>query len=136
VDFEWKPSLALGVGAIDDQHKEIFLRVNDLQEATRQNRGSASLTLLVEFLARYVSQHFADEEKLMDTHKYPDATAHKAEHVKFKAAFDKLRGQHASNGATASLVMEISELTTQWLVNHIGGTDKKLAAFLGPKLKA
>lgn len=42
----------------------------------------------------------------------------------------KLEDHLHSSGPTASLVIETQMTLVNWLIRHIGGTDKELASFL------
>jgi hemerythrin len=128
----WSQSLALGVDSIDDQHKEIFLHVADLNEALDAGRSAGIALMLADFLERYVAEHFADEERLMKEHQYPALQAHLAEHEKFRVAFAELRARHAV-APNVEMMQTLSKLTTDWLVHHIAGTDKAFAMYLKDK---
>jgi len=125
----WSPSLSLGVDAIDEQHKEIFLHVAELETAVNEGRGPGVATLLMDFLVGYVAHHFADEEKLMAEHEYPKLETHKAAHEGFRVALEELRVESSGN-PTPAVVERLSALTTDWLVRHISWTDREFATWL------
>jgi len=37
--FQWRQDLSVGFQEIDDQHKELFRKINDLLESIGQGRG-------------------------------------------------------------------------------------------------
>ncbi|MHB9035807.1 MAG: hemerythrin domain-containing protein, partial [Armatimonadota bacterium] len=55
---QWTPDLAVGVREIDDQHRELFKRVNDLLEAMSKGKGRDEIAKVVAFLGNYVVTHF------------------------------------------------------------------------------
>jgi hemerythrin len=50
--------------------------------------------------------------------------------VGFIRDFTKLENQFDEEGTTLSLVIQTNQAMVNWLICHINGTDKKLAAFL------
>jgi len=58
--FEWTQNLSIGVAEIDNQHKELFKRINNLLDAISQGKGKQELFAVLEFLEDYSKFHFAD----------------------------------------------------------------------------
>lgn len=56
----WTESLAVGHGLIDVQHRELFQRYNSLLQACKEGHGREELEPALDFLAEYVTKHFAD----------------------------------------------------------------------------
>jgi hemerythrin len=56
--IEWRDSLAIGVEAIDNQHKELLLRFDRLLKACQSGQGIEELKKLQTFLEEYVRTHF------------------------------------------------------------------------------
>ncbi len=128
--FEWKPALSVGVNDIDDQHKELFARVNKLLDATSQGKGKEEIGKIIDFLGAYVVTHFGTEEKYMLRLQYPHLSSHKAQHQQFLSEFSALKERFEKEGATSQLVILIQRRVCDWLMTHIGGTDKMLGSFL------
>ena len=80
----WKENLSVGVNEIDNQHKELFNRINNLLDACTRGKGSEEIKRTLNFLSDYVISHFGTEENLMVRYNYPDYTSHKEKHEKFK----------------------------------------------------
>jgi len=128
--IEWRDDLATGNELIDDQHKELFSRFNRLLESCQGGKGKDEVTRMILFLGDYVRSHFATEEQLQLRHNYPGYTAHKAQHDAFIEDFRKLEDQFRSQGASFVLVIQTNQTMVDWLIKHIGGTDKAFAGFL------
>jgi hemerythrin len=126
----WTPALAVGVSQIDEEHKELFVRVNQLLEAMQQSRAKEQIAPLIGFLKDYVSVHFGGEAALMQRHRYPDASAHLAQHAFFVAEFKALAAELDKAGPTALLTIKLNKLLCDWLRQHVASTDKRLGAFL------
>ena len=56
--IQWNEELATGVLEIDNQHKEIFARINRLLEASSQGKGKQEVGRMIDFLGDYVISHF------------------------------------------------------------------------------
>ncbi|MDH4121535.1 MAG: bacteriohemerythrin [Deltaproteobacteria bacterium] len=130
----WRNDLSIGVELIDNQHKELFVRINNLLDACTQGKGAEEVGSVIKFLEDYVVTHFTDEVGLMTKHRYPEIEGHKALHDQFIQGFNKLKDQFEKEGATINFVIQVNQVVVDWLVNHISRVDKKLGAFLKDKM--
>lgn len=69
--IEWLDQYSVGVESIDNQHKELFARINKLLDACSQGEGKKVLPEVLDFLGDYVVFHFSTEEKYMKEYLYP-----------------------------------------------------------------
>ncbi len=125
----WDKNLECGIPAIDKQHQEIFRRVEVLTEPNNRER----IPEMLDFLGRYVVDHFATEEEMHAKSKYPRAREHKAEHVAFTRTYVDLRNEfNASRGnlpQNLQAVVKINRVVFAWLREHIMGSDKDFAVY-------
>lgn len=132
--LEWRENLSIGVDFVDNQHKEIFNRLNKLFIACSEGKCKEEIDVLVRFLENYVIEHFWDEEQLQKDSEYPDFERHKAEHEKFvldvKAVKEKIMQDDSSNH-----VLDIYHLVSNWLTNHISQTDRVFGIYYREKYK-
>jgi len=124
---EWNSYLAIGVERIDNQHKEIFRRVNEFMDAINQGNGPLRVTEVLNYLNSYTLTHFRDEEEIMEKTHYLCYDFHKREHEKFCKDILKLQEQIALKGVNMVSVLQTSHVMVKWLVQHIMETDKALA---------
>lgn len=122
--------MAVGVGLIDEQHQELFGRINSLLEACNQGKGREEVAKVIAFLGDYIHLHFADEEALQREVNYPEYASHKAMHERFVADYRKLQDQLQSDGPTVRFVLQVNRVVVDWLVQHISKVDKVLAAYV------
>jgi len=134
--LEWTAALATSVGEIDDQHKELFTRVNSLLAAITLNKGRQELETVIQFLTEYVVLHFGTEERYMQKFGYTNFVQHQAQHEQFVKNFLRLKGGLVNGGATPALTEELRQLAVDWLLNHITFSDRALGMFLKKKLPA
>lgn len=130
MSLRWEPGLAIGVAAVDDQHRELYRQVNLLLAAMRDAQAAAEVGRLLEFLGRYVVEHFAAEERLMREARYPALDPHRREHVDFVQAFQELCRSFEGEGASPPVVVRINVWLCSWLRRHVGETDQALGRFL------
>ncbi|HHY09617.1 MAG TPA: hypothetical protein GX528_03530 [Firmicutes bacterium] len=70
--MRWTADLEIGVKEIDDQHKIWFQKAEELFEAGKNRRAKEVIGELLDFLDDYTKQHFAAEEKFMQSIDYPE----------------------------------------------------------------
>lgn len=128
--IQWTENLAVGVDTIDNQHKEIFSRVNNLLNAMALGKGRDEVGKVIAFLADYVVKHFSAEEAIMAKNNYNGLPSQKAEHDQFIKDFSGIKKEFETKGVTPHLVIQVQQKVCNWLTNHIGNEDKKIGAFL------
>ncbi|HHW11699.1 MAG TPA: hemerythrin family protein [Firmicutes bacterium] len=131
--IKWTPQYAVGVPEIDQQHQELFGKVNDLLEACQRGEGKQEIGNVLSFLEEYVKIHFGTEEKAMLDNAYPEYEQHRAQHQKFVENFLELKAKFEAEGAGIWLVAHTNRVVVDWLIKHIMMTDTKLGSFLKSK---
>ena len=121
----WTSSLETGIPKIDEQHKELFHRVDLLMDTKNQS----SLQETIDFLGQYVVNHFSDEQAMHSGSNYPKAAAHKQMHTAFIATFKELKQKFASSDHNLAMIMEINKVVIGWLKDHIMRHDKEFADY-------
>ncbi len=131
--IEMLDGMLVGVSSIDDQHKELIYKINELHELIESEASRSEIDAIFDFLEDYVAKHFGMEEDLMAKHNYPDRDRHMAKHKHFVEEFIKARdGYRAYTGSGIWPGIGAMEgLLKNWLVTHIMTIDKKLGKFLG-----
>jgi hemerythrin len=130
----WTASLSVGVNEIDNQHKELFNKINSLLDAMSKGKGRDEIEKVIQFLSDYVVMHFNTEEKMMTIHKYPEMASHKGQHNSFTMKLQDLKKKLAAEGPTSTVVIEAQPLLVDWWYNHINKVDKVLGEFLKRKV--
>jgi len=130
VKIEWDPTLEVGIEAIDEQHKELFRRLDRLLQAMQAHQGAIEVGRLLDYLGEYVVTHFGQEETVMRDWDYPGYAAHKAEHEAFLEDFQTLRAEYLSSGPSAVITIRVTNRVTAWLREHIYRIDRALGADL------
>lgn len=126
--IKWRDSFAIGVEAMDIQHKTIIDLINKLYKEIRSEKpGDAALEILEE-MAVYAESHLREEEELLETIKYPDSENHFAMHQSYRDALSELRKEVKTGHEKAA--METYTFLRQWWTNHIMTEDKKYGEFI------
>jgi hemerythrin len=116
------------VTEIDDEHKEIFAAVGDLQEALSGGALSKPISDLTSQIAAAVHGHFLHEERLMRASRYPSFGWHKRLHDAARKRVRQFIGRLSQGDATAGA--ELAEYLKAWLHDHTRLADQMLGAFL------
>lgn len=124
----WNDRLSVNIAEIDSQHKKLVDMVNELHDAMKAGKAETVMVHIVKEMKQYAASHFGLEERYMKSNNYPDYKPHKTEHDKFVAKVVQVE-QDCKAGKCA-MSMDILNFLSNWLVNHIKGTDKKYAPFL------
>jgi len=127
---EWDGSLAVGVEAIDRQHRELFRIINSFHDKIGREEDSFALAVVLDSLKNYVTYHFGFEEKLLERNGCPELAGHQALHDSFAQAVERFEA-----GLVQPSRQDLLELQTyllDWLVNHIQAQDLRLAPFMKP----
>jgi len=133
--MKWTEDLSIGIDIIDNQHKELFNRINSLLEAIKQHICKDKISGIIQFLDDYVHSHFDEEERYMLKYGYPEYQFHKAQHEHFKKELSALKSELIKIEGRAKLgSYELSVITNQvvvdWILDHIVKIDKQLGKFL------
>lgn len=133
--IEWTEDLAMGVAEIDDQHKELFRRINQLLEACTQRQGKDAVGKIIEFLGSYVVEHFGSEERYMAIYGYPESAVHHEQHSQFIRSFQELKDKFETDGPGVHIIIMTNRTVVGWLTGHIRRMDKSLGEFLRTKMR-
>ena len=88
---EFDETLVTGNEMIDDQHKELIGRINQLLESCEDGQGKVKAVKMLDYLMENTDFHFSAEEKLQEEINYPGIQEHKAKHEEFKQAVEELQ---------------------------------------------
>lgn len=128
--FKWTEDLAVGIEKIDDQHKELFDKVNDLLQAMKNRVAKEKLGEIIDFLEGYVKHHFHDEEHFMKLYQYPGLNKQKEEHEKFNNEFEEIKNEFLDKGYASVITIRVQKKICDWLIKHTSTLDKDLGKFL------
>jgi hemerythrin len=119
-----------GVEWQDQQHLTLLQKLEGLELAMRDNSGQSEIGNLFTFLFGYAEEHFQCEQKAMSECGYPDTDSHTALHAEFVIKLKEIHDHYTRQGASTYIVMRSRQLLRDWLMMHIQGPDRELAAYI------
>lgn len=129
--FVWSDKYSVNIKGIDEQHKKLIGIINELHDAMIKGKSNDILSNVLQDLIDYTRVHFANEERIMNMHDYPDYTAHKAAHEDLLRQVTKFDKEFREG--KFGLSIQIMNFLKDWLSKHILETDKKYSPFLNSK---
>lgn len=124
--IDWNSNLSVSVAEIDRQHQQLVNIVNELNDAMKGGKAKDILDGILVKLIKYTQDHFSTEERYFDKFNYPDSAAHKNEHRALVQQVSDFKKKFDEGGV--GLSVQIMDFLSNWLKNHIQGTDKKYTA--------
>jgi molybdopterin-containing oxidoreductase family membrane subunit len=124
----WTPGMTVGNELLDGQHRTLFAALNRLVAALRQGRGGDEAAATLDFLDRYVRDHFADEERLLEG--WAGLEAHRQAHAHFIGQLAQVRAELAGGAAADDIARRLHLHLRQWLTEHIITADRAYAGWL------
>ncbi len=128
--YTWNDDYSVNVSVCDKEHQKLF-RLMDELAGSMNNVKSELLAHTIYELISYASEHFANEEQLMETNEYPALEQHKKDHDRFKERIQDFVVKFSDDNE--ALAKEVLEYLRNWLVNHIIGVDKKYGPYLNER---
>jgi hemerythrin-like metal-binding protein len=127
----WRDSFRIGVAVIDEQHKELFAKTEELLRAIQESKAGRLVhkekcISTVLFLKDYAVRHFADEEAYQKQIGCKDFEAHKAMHVKFVQAVLSHEKSMVESDFGEKEVRSFAGMLAAWLLYHVADADQKI----------
>lgn len=119
----WGEKYATGIKEIDDQHKALFVEVNELLEAARVGMPKEEIGKLISSLHEHSVMHFECEEGHMELRKCSVCAANRLAHREFLRDLADLSEQFDREGATLHFVDDVEEKVCAWLSTHLLAID-------------
>jgi hemerythrin-like metal-binding protein len=128
--FIWDTKFNTGVDVVDEQHHKLVDLINRLGAINAQQTSAAELDAILSELANYTVYHFDTEQQLMK--QYAVDAAHQLSHIKAHQHFTAQVGVAAkilqgSTDVSRQIVVPLLKYLTNWLVQHILGSDMRMA---------
>ena len=124
----WNKTYSVGVQALDSQHTVLFGLLNDLHAAMMKGQAQSLTGPLLRKLADYTRSHFAAEEQMMASARYPGLTEHRAKHRDLIRQVEEFSGRFEKG--EIALNLHLMNFLRDWLMNHIQKTDREYGPWL------
>ena len=128
--FTFTKDCLIGVPEIDDEHKRLFALVGEIDSALKTEADSVSTAMsLLNELKQYAVTHFAHEEAYMASINDPELPRQQKEHQAFVNKVNSYRFSDITDESAKSLILELLEYLSKWLMRHILGSDILIGHF-------
>ncbi len=131
--MEWTKDMAVGIDTIDEQHKELFKRINGLLHAIKEHRCKSEVDGTITFLDNYARFHFSEEEERMQEAGYDGLAEHRKHHAEYLNNIKELKEQAEQprvQGMSYELSVTTNQVVVDWIVDHIMKIDRKFGEFV------
>jgi len=133
----WKDKYELGVPVVDEQHRELFRRVDAFMHTLRSplswEEKVENVNETLEFMKGYVVEHFRDEEAYQQSIGYPGYPAHKKLHADMMRYVAEVAAEYERRGFDEQLMQQFGGKLLAWLINHVMAEDQKISAYAKEK---
>jgi hemerythrin len=130
--FEWRDEYGTNIKEIDEEHKELLGKINNVYHAIAIRKDYGTLQEAIESLIGFSRKHFQHEQRLMQENEFPDFEWHRKKHEKFMEDVANLRKEISTNGMKKHNA-ELVNFFKDWIINHILTADRKYGPFLNQK---
>ncbi|WP_286237862.1 bacteriohemerythrin [Neptuniibacter halophilus] len=131
---KWTHDLSVGDEAIDDDHKDLFQLVEELDHA---NMSHDYINLILDRLKRYTKEHFSREEEYMLACGYPGLAEHQQRHAEFNEWLETIRSTYARFPQSPFIIGDsVNSYLNRWWRQHILSEDMKYRDFILAQKKA
>jgi hemerythrin len=120
----WNEKYSVGIGVIDQQHKQLFELIAKIDLAAEEQASIESISLLFAALTDYTVYHFKEEEKYLAVLDKDSFALHKKQHEFFIEKLENLKQQSARIGTVS---LGLLYFLKDWLIQHIQIEDQKYA---------
>lgn len=130
----WKEKYRIGIPLVDDQHRELFDRVEKFVAALRKPGNWADklpeVKSTLAFMENYVVVHFDAEEAFQKKIGYPDLEKHHEIHREFTEYVAQCADLFRKKDYPEPAVQQFAGKLLAWLINHVVATDLKMGRFV------
>jgi hemerythrin len=124
----WEEQLSLAIPSIDREHQEMVSLLDQLRDAISARAPRPVLSGDLNQLIQVTKNHFAHEESLFEQTTYPDAEAHRFEHINAAAWLVEIHRKF--DEGISGISLDTVDYLKDWFLNHILSSDRQYATYL------
>jgi len=128
--WQWNARLETGIELIDEQHRELFARIDKLELAIYEGSAVNELKSVFEYLKTYIIEHLEAEEKLLSDCNYPDFDRHFEQHEEFRKLVAEMSSNYKEKGGDNYFAIDVDKQLRKWWENHILKMDLAYVPFV------
>jgi len=130
--MKWDSSFAIGIEAIDNQHKKIFEHLLAIENSVAKRDPWHILSFLLSQLREYMKFHLAVEESLLEITRYPGLKNHRDAHGRIIDLLGELEEKLQRSPSGENLVVFFEE----WFLRHVLSGDREYATYIEEEFPA
>ena len=116
---------------IDQEHRQLKDLLDTINTHISQGHSIGIVFNLFNNFITLASQHFKNEEKIMNISQYPESDVHKQEHDNLINQLETMKCQ--LKGGQTPFGKDFITWQTNWVEEHLSNFDEKLIDFLKMK---
>lgn len=128
--WQWNSRLETGIKVIDEQHKGLFKRIDQLEIAIYKGTAAEELKKIIEYLNSYIIEHLEAEEKILRDNNYIDYAKHKKQHDEFRTLCEHIIAQYNESGPDSYLAIDVDKQMRKWWEDHILKMDMAYVPYI------
>jgi hemerythrin len=126
--MNWSSKYSVGVDALDHQHEALMEILNRLHAASMKGKAGDVADSLLRNLAPLAEEHFAAEERLMESIDFPRLADHRALHREMAGKIAELASRHEEGDITA--YVPLLYFVRDYQTKHMRNEDLQYAEWL------
>jgi hemerythrin-like metal-binding protein len=127
----WNNKYSVGIEALDNQHKAFMKTLNELHAAAMRGKAQEVADPLLRQALSLASEHFATEERLMESSGFPGLASHRAAHQDFTRKVGEFVVRRKKGDTTVYISM--LHFMRDWLTRHMQREDQEYAPWLAAR---
>jgi hemerythrin len=124
----WSNKYSVGVEALDNQHKALMKVLNELHAASMRGKASEVAGPLLRQLVTASGEHFAAEERLMESSGFSGLAAHRSKHRELAGKIGEFVARHEKGDTTA--YTPLLYFMRDWQTKHMQNEDQEYVPWL------
>lgn len=128
MNINWTSDLSVGDHSIDDDHKELFALIDELDSA---DMSHDYINSILDRLKAYTRGHFSREEEYMKNAGFPGLEEHLKQHENFIEWLETIRSTYARFPQSPFIIGDsVNSYLQRWLRQHILEEDMKYRDYI------
>lgn len=124
--IRWSAEYEVGQAQIDEEHRDLFERINRFHDAWCERQDRREISLLLSQLIQYAEKHFRNEEEIMRQAGYAALDEHAAKHGELVETVFELAAKLENRAFNPT--HETMAFLRTWLTEHILREDMQFKA--------
>ena len=132
MSLAWSDDMSVGNAALDHDHKLLIDLLNEVINMRRFGNNRSELQETVRKLEAYAEDHFRREEQALLEVGYPEINSHLELHNFFINKVREIKSE-LSSGDTIMVRIDLFVFLSEWLTQHIQGSDARYKKYMVEK---